>query len=333
MATAKLRTKKATAKSGAPKVTRKRRGVSLRPTTLEAAELPLATDDASISVLAERIRADGGAVIGAYREPLGGQPLLVASLPIDRVHPTSFQRDPSDAHVRRLTVAMDKTRRFLDPVIAVRDEGEAGGYWVPNGNHRLTALKELGAKAIVALVVPDPKVAYQILALNIEKAHNLRERALEVARMYEELARFDDRKESECALEFEEPVLATLGFAYQKRPRLSGGAYAPVLKKVDAFLDEKLADAKTERNARADMVLALDDAVSEAVAKLKARGLTSPYLKTFVVARINPLRFIKGDPPPLGELLPQMTKRARGMKVEGVKVEDLARTGGAPEEE
>ncbi len=34
----------------------------------------------------------------------------------------------------------------------------------------------------ITLLVPEREVAYQILALNIEKAHNLRERALEVAR-------------------------------------------------------------------------------------------------------------------------------------------------------
>ena len=193
------------------------------------------------------------------------------------MHPTAFQRDASDAHVRKLTVAMDKTRRFLDPVIAVRDEeGGRGSYLVPNGNHRLTALKELGAKAVVALVVPDRKVAYQIRALNIEKAHNLRERALEVARMYKDLARFDDRKEPECTLEFEEPLLVTLGFAYQKRPRLSGGAYASILKKVEPWIDQPLRAAEPVREAHADLVLTLDDAVGEAVEKLKARGLGEP---------------------------------------------------------
>jgi ParB family chromosome partitioning protein len=329
MATKKTAAKK-TNGAASPKTTKKRRGIALKPTSLQAPELPLAEIPADGQALEDAIREDGGAVIGAYREPLGGHPLLFASLPLEKVHPTSFQRDASDAHVRKLTVAMDKTRRFLDPVIAVRDEGS---YLVPNGNHRLTALRELGAKAIVALVVPDRKVAYQILALNIEKAHNLRERAIEVARMYKDLARFDDRKESECALEFDEPELVTLGFAYQKRPRLSGGAYAPILKKVDPWIEAPLATALAERERRADLVLSLDDAVGEAVDKLKARGLVSPYLRTFVVARINPLRFIKGEPPPMDELLPSMAKRARGMKVDGVKVEDLARSGGAPEEE
>ncbi len=313
-----------------PTTTKRRRGVSLKPTSLEAPELPFATVPPELAGLVASIAEDGGAVIGAYREPLGGHPLVFAARPLDKVTPTTFQRDVSDAHVKKLTVAMDKTRRFLDPVIAVR---ENGSYLVPNGNHRLSVLRELGAKAIVALVVPDPKVAYQILALNIEKAHNLRERALEVARMYKDLARFDDRKESECTLEFESPELVTLGFAYKKRPRLSGGAYGPILRKVDPWVELPLAKALDERNRRADVVLALDDAVNEAIDKLKARGLQSPYLRSFVVGRINPLRFMKGAPPPMDELFEAMAKRARGMKVDGVKVEDLAKSGGAPEEE
>jgi ParB family chromosome partitioning protein len=210
---------------------------------------------------------------------------------------------------------------------------EPDGFRTPNGGHRLTALKELGAKSILALVVPEREVAYQILALNIEKAHNLREKALEVVRMYRDLARLDPRrKESEFALEFEEPSLATLGFAYEKKGRLSGGAYAPVLKKVDAYLDLPLAEGLAERERRGQKVLELDEAVSAAVEKLKERGLTSPYLKAFVVARVNPLRFIKGPPPPFDELLDTMTKRARGMDPARVKTEDLARSGGPPEE-
>lgn len=314
----------------ATKGTRRRRGVTLTPTALTPAEVPLADLPPELGPVLDAIRRVGGAPIGAYREPLGGHPMVFAALPVDQLEPTPFQRDCSDAHVRKLTVAMDKTRRFLDPVIATLDGDR---FWTPNGNHRLTALKELGATSIIALVVPDRKVAYQILALNIEKAHNLRERAIEVVRMVRDLARFDDRKESECELELEEPLLVTLGFAYEKRPRLSGGAYAPVLKKVDHWIEEPLAAAVAERERRADLVLALDDAVSETVEKLKARGLQSPYLKAFVVGRVNPLRFIKGDPPPMDELLPAMAKRARGMKVEGVKVDDLARSGGAPEED
>jgi ParB family chromosome partitioning protein len=324
--------------SGTP---RKRRGVKLKPTDLTPRDLALTDPPPDVRTLADAIENDGGAVLATYREPLGGHTLLLCALPIERVAPTPFQRDVSDAHVRRLTQAMDKTKRFLDPVIAVREEraGTDGGdgarklYWIPNGYHRLTALQELGAKTLLALVVPETEVAYQILALNIEKAHNLRERALGVARMYRDLVASGRKQEREDALvlEFEEPALPTLGFAYEKRPRLSGGAYHPVLRKCDAWIGRSLGAALGEREARADALLALDDAVGAVVDQLKKRGFQSPYLRPFVIARINPLRFMKGEPPPVDELLASMTKRARGMNVDRIKAEDVARTGGPPE--
>ncbi len=319
--------KRPVTKSGKP---RARKGVKLKPTELLPAQLRLDSVPEELRALAAQVEADGGAVLSAYREPLGGHSLLFAALPVEKVEPTSYQRDVSDAHVLKLTRAMDKTRRYLDPIIAVR---EPDGFRTPNGGHRLTALKELGAKAILALIVPEREVAYQILALNIEKAHNLREKSLEVMRMYRDLARLDgSRKESEFALEFEEPSLVTLGFAYEQKGRFSGGAYAPALKKVDQYFEQPLSQTLAVREARAVKVLALDEAVGEAVEKLKARGLTSPYLKAFVVARINPLRFIKGAPPSFDELMETMTKRARGMDPGRIKSEDLARSSGPPEE-
>src|SRR5438132_3145300 len=101
------------------------------------------------------------------------------------------------------------------------------------------------------------------------------------------------RKESDFALKFEHPALVTLGFAYEKKGRFSGGAYAPALKKVDQYFEKPLRDTLAEREDRAQKLLELDEAVVGAVEKLKARGLTYPYLKAFVVARINPLRLIK----------------------------------------
>jgi ParB family chromosome partitioning protein len=329
MPTTKTKKARPVTKSGKP---RARKGVKLKPTELSAGQLHVAAPAGKAAELSSAVAADGGQVLAVYQEPLGGHVQLFAALPIEQVEPTPYQRDVSDAHVRKLTLAMDRTRRFLDPIIAVR-VGERA-YQTPNGNHRLTALKELGAKTVLALLVPEPEVAFQILALNIEKAHNLREKSLEVLRMYEELTRLDPkRRESDYALEFEEPQLCTLGFGYGERGRLSGGAYQPILKKVDGFLEQPLGEAIVERRRRAQVVLTFDDAVSDAVTKLKERGLTSPYLKTFVVARVNPLRFMKGSVPTFDELFATMTKRARGMDPGKIKTEDLARSGGAPDEE
>ena len=67
--------------SGTP---RRRRGVKLRPTELGATELALEAPPAELAALAEAIRADGGAVLATYREPLGGHALLLAALPIEQ---------------------------------------------------------------------------------------------------------------------------------------------------------------------------------------------------------------------------------------------------------
>ena len=101
---------------------------------------------------------------------------------LSKVEPTPFQRDLSDAHHKKLADVIDKTGIFLDPIICVTAPKE--GFWTPNGMHRLMAMRRLGAKSITALVVPKREVAWQILALNTEKAHNLREKSLEVIRIY-----------------------------------------------------------------------------------------------------------------------------------------------------
>jgi ParB family chromosome partitioning protein len=289
-----------------------------------------------VGELQEAIEADGGKVLASYREPFGGHWLIMAALPIEKVEPTPYQRNLSDSHARKLESVIAKLGRFLDPVIIVRKESKDSEtrYWTPNGNHRLSAMRTLGAKSIVGIVVPEASAAYQILALNTEKAHNLRERALEVIKMYQELATLDDATEETYALEFEEAALITLGLCYLERPRFSGGAYHPILRRADEFLKKPLQATLAIRQERAKTVMELDDLVVEKVEALKAKGLTSPYLKSFVVARINPIRFRPKDAAPLSfdEVLDRMTKAAAKVNVDKVKMEDLARSGGAPED-
>jgi len=285
---------------------------------------------ASVRELTGQLERDGAKVLAPYRDPLGGHWVLLAVLPIERVEPTPFQRDLSDAHCERLRAVIDKVGRFLDPIIVVHERDQ---YWTPNGNHRLSALKRLGARSVTALVVPDPQLAYRILALNTEKAHNLRERALEVVRMFRDLAeRAGSRKESEFALEFEDPSLVTIGMCYQKRPRFSGGAYHPLVRRVDAFLEQSLERALTVRERRADEVLALDDLVSAHVQALRERGLTSPYLRNFVIARVNPLRFRRGAKMDWDEAMEKTTAAARKFDPAKIRPQDLAGAGGPPEE-
>jgi ParB family chromosome partitioning protein len=280
--------------------------------------------------LAPLVERDGGAVLGAYRDPFGGKPVLIVSLPIDRVEPTPFQRDPSDPHVKRLMAVIETLDRFLDPLIVVRHDDR---YWTPNGNHRLQAMRRLGAKAVVALLIPEADVAYQILALNTEKAHNLREKSLETIRMARALADRVREPEIAFAFQFEMPSFLTLGAAYESRPRLSGAVYQSVLRRIDEFLDKPLPKAVAERERRARLVLAIDDRVTTIVEKLKARGLTSPYLRPFVVARINPIRFSKATTFDFDDVMQKMTSAAGRFNIDRVKPEEVTRAAGPPVDE
>jgi ParB family chromosome partitioning protein len=296
---------------------------------LAAGDIALALDAAEIAPLVREVEAAGGAALGAYREPLSGRPLLLAVLPRDAVEPTPFQRDLSPTHAKRLAQKIDEAGAFLDPIIVVR--GAAGGFWSPNGRHRLAAAKVLGMRQITALVSPDEDLAFRILALNTEKAHNVRDRAMEVIRMARALAKRDPKsKEVDYAAQFESPELLTLGIAFEHENRFAAGAYAPFLRKLDRFGSRTLPVALREREGQASRLLTIDAEVRKVVAGLEARGFRSPYLRTFVVARCNPVRFHKlkkretKPPMPINEALTRMLAAAKKFDVGAVRQQDLA---------
>ena len=312
----------------------KRRPRKQKPGTrgLAPAETRLESLSADAQAVAERVESVGGRLLGSYHDPLGKQPVLVAILPIDSVEPTPFQRDLSQVHHRKLADVLDRTGMFLDPIIAVTAPNK--GFWTPNGMHRLMAMRRLGARAITALVIPKREIAWQILALNTEKAHNLREKALEVIRIYRGLLDEDDsRAESGFSFYLEEASLVTLGICYEKNGKFAGGAYNPIVRRLETFSEEPIGKAIRTHERRAQMLMELDERVSEVVKKLKDKGFVSPYLRSFVVARINPLRWIQGDPPPLDEVLRTMRERAGKFNVEKIKQSDLANIGGAAEDQ
>lgn len=300
---------------------------------LAAGECRLEKLEGPARIAGDLVEKSGGCVVGIYKEPLGGHPVLLAILPIGAIEPTPFQRDLSDAHHKRLADVINRTGRFLDPVIAVTAP-DGNGFWTPNGRHRLEAMRRLGAKSIAALIVAEPEVAWQILALNTEKAHNLKEKSLEVIRIYRGLLEEDgSRPESQFAFYLDEAAFVTLGVCYERVPRFGGGAYHSILRRLETLADEPLRAAIKVHEKHATMVLDLEEKVATVVKKLKERGLVSPYLRSFVVARINPLRWIKGEPPPLEEVLKTMRERAARFNTEKIKPQDLAGTAGPPDEE
>ena len=323
---AKKQSKKKTAKQ---KTQRGKLAPSKSKRGLTANAIALSLDDPAIQPLLMEIQALGGASIGAYHEPLSGRPILIASLPLKAVQPTPFQRDLSPTHTKRLAQKIDEAGAFLDPLIVVR--GEDGKLWTPNGRHRLAAAKVLGLQQITALVSPDESLAYRILALNTEKAHNVKDRSLEVIRMARNLAQTKARsKEIEYADQFEAAEFLTLGIIYEQHKRFAGGAYSPFLKKVDRFCDRTLPVCLRQREDYAARLMAIDDQVKKIIDTLQKKGFKSPYLRTYVVARINPVRFHRAKPGetkpamPIKEALTRMAAAAKRFNVDSVKPGDLA---------
>src|SRR5262249_12802198 len=152
-----------------------------------------------------------------------------------------------------------------------------------------------------------------------------RDRALEVIRMARSLAKQQaSARESQFEAEFEAAELLTLGIVYEKSSRFAGGAYSALLKKVDRFSDRTLPVSLREREGFAARLLEIDTQVKKIIASLQAKGFKSPYLRNYVVARINPVRFHKikkGDtkpPMPLAQALTRMAASAKTFKLESV---------------
>ena len=226
-----------------PAVPRKRRKLAGNSTGLSATEfLNGAPPKRPSTSCKHAIDKDGGKVLATYREPFGGHWLVLAALPIDQVEPTPYQRNLSDTHARKLEGVIAKLGRFLDPIIVVRKESKGQRHALLDAQRQssLVGDENAGRQMHRRLVVPETPPAYQILALNTEKAHNLRERALEVIKMYQELATLDDATEESYALEFEEAALITLGLCYLENGRFSGGAYHPILRRSDQFIKKPL---------------------------------------------------------------------------------------------
>ena len=174
------------------------------------------------AALEARITGAGGELIGHYRDPLGGQWLALAALPVACRRADALPARP--LRRARRSASTDVIER-VGVLPRSGDRGRVAGraasapFWTPNGNHRLTALRKLGARTVTALVSADPAIAYRILALNTEKAHNTKEKSLEAVRMARGLAEVDAEAPRERVR-----ARARGRLAGDARPRLRGAA-------------------------------------------------------------------------------------------------------------
>jgi ParB family transcriptional regulator, chromosome partitioning protein len=275
--------------------------------------------------LAEQVERDGGHVLAVYQEPIGEHWQLFCLLPRTRVAASPYQRDVSPTHVKRLTEAVKRIDRFVDPILVVTPE--PGVYWTPNGNHRRTALDKLKADYVPAILVVEPEVAFQVLPLNTEKAHNLKEKSLEVIRMYRALAEQQPSSgEDDWALQLESPHFVTLGLLYEQNKRFAGGAFAPILRRVDKFLKGSLRRGLAERTERAELVRAVDETLAQVVAKVKKRGINHPYVKNYLLARTTPLTRARKTLPSFEQTFKKLRDNLEDFDVTKVRYDEIQRS-------
>src|SRR5881296_201852 len=281
--------------------------------------------------LASQVERDGGRVLALYQEPVGQHWQIFCLLPRARCEASPYQRDLSPTHVKRLTESIKRLGRFVDPIVVISPR--PGVYWTPNGNHRRTVLEKLKAEHVPAILVVEPEVGYQILPLNIEKAHNLKEKSLEVIRMYRGLAESQPSStEEDWTFQFESAHFITLGLLYEENKRFAGGAFAPILRRVDKFLKLTLSKGLEERRERAALVREADAALGEVVAKIKKRGINHPYVKNYVLARTTPLTRARKTLPRSEETFKKLRANLEAFDIAKVRYDDIQRSSimGAP---
>jgi ParB family transcriptional regulator, chromosome partitioning protein len=275
--------------------------------------------------LAEQVQHDGGRVLAVYQEPVGDHWQVFCLLPREKVEASPYQRDISPTHVKRLAEAVKRLDRFVDPIVAVSPR--PGVYWTPNGNHRRTVLDKLKAEMVPAILVAEPEVAFQVLPLNTEKAHNLKEKSLEVIRMYRgALAEQPTSTEEDWQFQFESAHLITLGLLYEQNKRFAGGAFAPILRRVDKFLKLGLRKGLEEREERAGLVRAADETLAAVVAKVKKRGINHPYVKNYLLARTTPLTKARKTLPSFEQTFKKLRDNLEEFDVSKVRYDEIQRS-------
>src|SRR5881296_2501669 len=286
---------------------------------------------AQARALATQVERDGGTTLAIYQEPVGDHWQIFCLLPRERVEASPYQRDLSPTHVKRLTESIKRLGRFVDPIVVISPR--PGIYWTPNGNHRRTVLDKLKADVIPAILVVEPEMVFEVLPLNVEKAHNLKEKSLEVIRMYRALAKDEpETTEERWTFQFESAHFITLGLLYEENKRFAGGAFAPILRRVDKFLKQSLAKGLPARVERADLVRATDAALGVVVAKIKKRGINHPYVKNYVLARTTPLTRARKTLPPFEQTFKKLRENVEAFDIAKVRYDDIQRSSimGAP---
>ena len=222
------------------------------------------------------------------KDPLKKQPLTITTVKTADLEVVGHQRKPRPAHLKALTVSMERVG-FITPLVAVQRDGK---YIVIDGQHRFTAGTELGVKEFPVVVVPE-KIARRMMSLNIEQSLNIREKATIALSIYREMleekpSRPED--DGEVVDIIENAHVVTLGLAYEGNGRLAGSAFEPILKNCDGFIAKPLSEAYEARQGRAEKLLEAAKAVKAVEDALKEKGAWHSMARYQIISYANPAK-------------------------------------------
>lgn len=132
--------------------------------------------------------------------------------------------------------------------------------------------------------------------------------------------------EEAWAFQFESAHFVTLGLLYETNKRFAGGAFAPLLRRVDKFLKSTLRKGLDEREERAGLVRAADEALAAVVAKVRKRGINHPYVKNYLLARTTPLTRARKTLPSFDQTFKKLRENLQSFDVAKVRYDDIQRS-------
>jgi ParB family chromosome partitioning protein len=228
-------------------------------------------------------------ISASFYDPYHNQQLEFKLVPIEKLEVISHQRKPSSYHIKHLINSIERIG-FIVPIIVTPAKDDI--YTIIDGQHRFLAAKELGIRELPVIVVPE-KLAQLMMNLNIEKELNIREKSYVALAVYREYLRSKPEmleSDPEIIDSIEQAYYITLGIGYEREEKLTGGSFESILKKCDFFLDEKLIDALSIREKRAEKVIVANRLVKEISQKLKEMEKWHPYVYQQIISYANPYK-------------------------------------------
>jgi len=223
-----------------------------------------------------------------FKDPAKKQPLSVTVVRKADLDVVSHQRKPRATHLKALTSSIERIG-FVTPLVVVERDGR---FVIIDGQHRFQAGSDMGLKEFPVMVVPE-KLARRMMNLNVEKDLNIRERCQIALSIYREMLEEKPSKkedDGEVTDSIDNAHYVTLGLAYEGSGRIAGGAFEPILKKLDGFLDEALADAMPIREERAQQVIEAWGLVKQVEDTMKSKGTWHSMARYQILAYADPAK-------------------------------------------